>query len=344
MAIPPLQREFQATGDDPDRVLRALRAWLPEYSWSQLRQLLETRRVTIDGALCLFEERRLQPGQRVTVHPHPLPPPPDERQVQIAYRDLDVVVVEKPPRMITLRHRAEAGWPADKKRKQPSLAEAVLRLLGGDEGLVPLFAVHRIDRDTSGLLVFARTQAAAERLIEQFAAHSVDRLYRALIPGTLADQTVRTRLVRDRGDGLRGSARGAGGRDAVTHVRTLRLWREPASGATYSEVECRLETGRTHQIRIHLAELGRPLCGDVVYRGSWGEPSAPDASRAPRLALHAAELGFTHPSSGQRLHYVSPWPRDIQRLLERWTPLSADGVDCVAAPPLPPSSSTSDRS
>lgn len=329
--VPPLHRLFRVDGQSPDRLLRALRHWLPEFSWSQLRGLLSARRVAVGGALCLWEERRLRVGETVEVVPHPLPPPPGDRDVRIVYRDLEAVVVEKPPRMITLRHRAEERWPADRKRLQPALIESAARLVGGEDRPVPLIAVQRIDRDTSGLVVFARTPAAAEGLIRQFADHAVQRVYRALIPGDFPDQTLRSRLVRDRGDGLRGSGRGPGEREAITTVRTVGAWRGGRPPQSYSELECRLQTGRTHQIRIHLAEAGAPLCGDQVYRGPVGEPPLPDLSGVPRLALHAAELGFVHPASGQRLEFAAPWPRDIARLLEGWIPLARHSEDPAEA-------------
>ena len=123
-------------------------------------------------------------------------------------------------------------------------------------------------------------------------------------------QTIRSHLVRDRGDGKRGSGRATEqGKDAVTHVEIA----ERLPG--YTLLRCRLETGRTHQIRIHLAELGHPVCGDKVYRGPMATPPVPDNSGAPRLALHAEELGFLHPVTEEPLHWEMPLPPDLAQLI-----------------------------
>ncbi len=300
-------------------LVSAMRGWLPELSWSQLRKLIHARRITVNHSPCLDDGRRLVAGDSVRLLDESLPPVSAE-DVRIHYVDDDVVVVEKPPRMMTLRHRAERHWPARRKARQPTLDEVIPRLLLEREGRRAarghrrprIYSVHRIDRDTSGLLVFARDLVAQQRLIEQFAGHNVDRAYLAIVPGRLAAQTITSRLVRDRGDGLRGSsADPSTGQHAVTHVRPLE------AVGDYCLLECRLETGRTHQIRIHLAELGHPVCGDPVYRSRLGSAAIEDESGAPRLALHAAHLGFTHPTTGQRLQFGLPLPHDLQRFLQR---------------------------
>ena len=153
-------------------------------------------------------------------------------------------------------------------------------------------AVHRIDNETSGLVVFARTPAAETHLGEQFRAHTVERRYLALVRGEAKPGRIESWLVRDRGDGRRGSGPTGSGQRAVTHVEVLETF------ATTSLVACRLETGRTHQVRIHLGEAGTPLCGERVYdRPPHGRPAA-DPSGATRIALHAETLGLTHPTTG----------------------------------------------
>src|SRR5262249_383853 len=157
--------------------------------------------------------------------------------------------------------------------------------------------VHRLDKGTSGLMVFARRVAAEQGLGRQFRMHTVTRRYLAVVPGLVQSQTVTSRLVRDRGDGRRGSTTlPAMGKGAISHADVA----ERLKG--HSVVSCRLETGRTHQIRIHLAELGHPVCGEKVYNRKPGGPPEPDASGAPRLTLHAAELGFVHPVTSKVLH------------------------------------------
>jgi 23S rRNA pseudouridine1911/1915/1917 synthase len=171
-----------------------------------------------------------------------------------------------------------------------------------------VYAVHRLDRDTSGLVVFARNRAAERALGQQFRAHTVTRRYLALVRGRARPGKIESYLVRDRGDGRRGSS--PAGQRAVTHVRVLEELGE------FTLVECRLETGRTHQVRIHLGEAGTPICGERIYdRPVHGAP-LPDTSGASRLALHAAHLGLTHPTTGRRLEWHSPLPADLQRLLE----------------------------
>ncbi len=176
----------------------------------------------------------------------------------------------------------------------------------------PLRSVHRIDKETSGLLVFARTPEAEQKLIAQFAAHTVRRRYLAIVWGTPSASTFHSRFVRDRGDGLRGSTQLPEiGQEAITHASIVEQLGD------YSLIECRLETGRTHQIRIHLTEAGHPLCGDRVYRAAFGQTPLPDESAAPRMALHAAELGFVHPRTQEPLLFESPLPRDLQKVVER---------------------------
>lgn len=296
---------------------------MPGTSWSEARKILHGRRVAINGALCLDEARRLTPGETVTLADRALPPPPRDEDVAIRFIDGSLVVVEKPSGMLTLRRLSEQGWTAQRRGLQPTLDEVIPRLIAQHaahktgsrvkRSRIPrLYPVHRIDRDTSGLLVIARSDEARQILISQFAEHKAVRTYLAIVPGHPKSQTICTQLIRDRGDGLRGSTSDASiGQQAVTHIKNLRK-----IGA-YSELECRLETGRTNQIRIHLAEMGHPVCGDVKYRGPFGEPPREDASGSPRLALHATRLQLAHPETGETLDYESPWPSDMQRLLER---------------------------
>jgi 23S rRNA pseudouridine1911/1915/1917 synthase len=172
--------------------------------------------------------------------------------------------------------------------------------------------VQRLDKETSGLVVFARTFAAERGLGRQFHAHTVIRRYLAIVPGKVASQRIATRFVRDRGDRRRGSTtQPEVGKEAVTHVEVV----ERLPG--YTLLACRLETGRTHQIRIHLAELGHSLCGEKVYNREPGGEPRPDPSGAPRLALHAVELGFVHPVTGDAMHWTMPLPADLATFLER---------------------------
>ncbi|MDB4977503.1 MAG: Ribosomal large subunit pseudouridine synthase, partial [Myxococcaceae bacterium] len=206
--------------------------------------------------------------------------------------------------------------------------------------------VHRIDIDTTGLLVFTRNLAAKKHLSAQFRAHTVHRRYVALAHGSVIGRTFDSTLIRDRGDGLRGSlghfraARGKPPEDAqraITHVRLLERLLERGSSAPASLVECMLETGRQHQIRIHLSEAGSPLLGERVYIRDFRGPRI----EAARPMLHARELGFEHPRTGRTMQFKLEPPEDFERLLaslrapepERGEPLRAEAHTRARTPP-----------
>ncbi len=289
---------------------------------ADVRLWLRERRVVLGGFPCPDPFRRLQRGQRLEIHPlaplkKSIPSKKDTsaastKRPRLVYADDHIVVVDKPPGMTTMRHAedvAEFGRRA--KRFLPTtLADLIPGLLTQSRP-GPVRAVHRIDNETSGLVVFARTADAERRLGGQFRAHTTDRLYVALVRGQASDGRIESVLVRDRGDGRRGSGTSPqpDGQRAVTHVRVVEALGE------YSLVECRLETGRTHQVRIHLGEVGTPLCGERVYdRPLHGRPFS-DGSGAKRAMLHAAVLAFDHPTTGERVRWTAPLPRDMQDLL-----------------------------
>jgi len=295
-----------------------LRRWQPGKSWTQIRQLVRARRVLLDGNLATDTSQRLRAGQVIKLLETSLAPSVTDKDVRICYVDADVVVVDKPSGMTSIRHPDEDLLPARRYQRQPTLTELLPRLLarrdrGQGHRRAPraVRAVHRLDRETSGLMVFARNVKAERSLGRQFREHSIRRVYWALVAGRVDEQTIETQLVRDRGDGRRGStSRPDVGKRAVTHVTPL----ESLPGFTL--LECRLETGRTHQIRIHLAECGHPLCGDKVY-GSRARRRGAAAPRPGRLALHAGRLGFMHPTHNRLLEFESPWPKDLQAFLDR---------------------------
>ena len=304
-------------------LLSSLRRWLPEAPGSDVVRLLRNHQVQIDGNLCQDPQRRLATGEVVKVLPHAIAPPPTESDIRVHFVDEQLIVIEKPSGMTTMRHDEEAHWTARRRRRESTLEdllpEVLLKALdsarsrqsrrGRSPQVIP---VHRLDRETSGLMVFARTVAAERSLVEQFREHSINRAYSAVVPREIAEQTFESFLVRDRGDGKRGSTSDPElGQHAVTHVRPI----EFVNGHTL--IECRLETGRTHQIRIHLSEAGHPVCGDKVYRGAFGHKPMVDRSGAPRLALHAAKLGFEHPLTGDALHFDTRLPRDLSDFLQQ---------------------------
>jgi 23S rRNA pseudouridine1911/1915/1917 synthase len=303
-----------------DPTLAAVVRELTGVAWSRAKQLCADGRVTVDGERCTDPATRIAPGASVVVDPHgpkrlsgPL-----SRDAIVSF-DRDVVVVDKPAGMLSV---------ADEEGNTDTLvhhARTLLRKIGktgvrpgSDPGFVdvPLGVVHRLDRDTSGLLVFTRTASALRSLAAQFDEHSVERVYHAIAHGTVTAQRIETDLILDRGDGLRGSyghfrrPRGptpTDARRAITHVTPIAA----LPGATL--VECRLETGRQHQIRIHLAELGHPLAGERVYIRDYKGPKL----EAPRVMLHALVLGFTHPGTGQRVSFQRDPPEDFRTYLEK---------------------------
>lgn len=300
-------------------VLAVLRALRPGESWSRLRDQLRRGLVTLNGAVCLDEARRIasQDVLGLLTRPGNLPQACD---VVIRFVDLHVVVVEKPSGMMTHRRPEERNWSAERKARQPTLDEVLNEMLNGRgvrsnrprQRVSSVHCVHRLDRDTSGLLVFARNADAETHLVSQFRRHSVHRVYWAIVQGTPNDGTIVSNLVRDRGDGRRGSVRNPEvGQRAVTHIRVLEQLGD------HSLVECQLETGRTNQIRIHMAEAGHLVCGDSKYHQPFGAEAIRDNSGAPRLALHAAELGFVHPVSGEEIFFQMPFPPDLEELANR---------------------------
>jgi 23S rRNA pseudouridine1911/1915/1917 synthase len=274
-------------------------------SWNRARELCKRGKVKLNDALETDDARRVQLGDRVAIEP-------SGRRVRahvlddaaIVYLDAQVVVVNKPAGLLSVPF--EAG---DKDTLSDQL-RAWLRRNASAHG-TEVGAVQRLDKDTTGVLVFARTLAAKRHLQQQLRVHSVERRYRALVHGAITQEhTFDTHLIRNRGDGLRGSfghfrkpknPMPADAQRAVTDVAPL----EALRGATL--IECRLHTGRQHQIRIHLSEFGHPLIGETVYIRDF--PGAP--IEAPRPMLHAAVLGFVHPRTEEPLRFEQPPPADF---------------------------------
>ncbi|VTS05543.1 RluA family pseudouridine synthase [Tuwongella immobilis] len=305
----------------------ALRAQLPDQSWSQLKRLIEGRRVTIDDALCMDPARRVKTGEQIALRNKPIEL---EREatidgLTIRYFDEHLIVVEKPSGISTVRHPAELEWNERRRGLSPTLDDLTQGALGqrlrrDPSSLQRLRIVQRLDKETSGLVVFARSIDAERELGRQFREHTVLRRYLAIVPGRVVPQVFRSHFVRDRGDGRRGSTTLPNiGKLAITHISIFEQL------PNYTILECRLETGKTHQIRIHLSEAGHPVCGEPVYNRRINGDPIPDASDAPRLALHARELGFVHPISGLEMRWEMPLPPDLQAFVERLrgdTPLS----------------------
>jgi len=295
----------------------ALAEWLPDEQRKKVSKLISSGQVMVSGNVCLDVRRRLRLKDVVKLLPHPITPPPKETDIRIRYLDADIVVVEKPAGMTSVRCTADTTSRSRRRLSQPTLDELLPRLLARLEHVKKrrsphVLPVHRLDRECSGLMVFARNAVAERHLTEQFRRHAIGRRYLAIVHGDVEEHTITSRLVRNRGDGLRGStSQPEAGKTAVTYVRPVERLGD------YTLVECRLETGRTHQIRIHLAEEGHPLCGEQLYNKPLGGVRTPDRSGAPRLALAAVELEFTHPQTGKRMHFKSALPKDLARFLRR---------------------------
>jgi 23S rRNA pseudouridine1911/1915/1917 synthase len=290
--------EHQVPAALAGRLDRALRE-LAGGSWNEVRRAIETGKVAVDEATVIDSGAIVAAGARIRVRMAAPRPRATAAADLVVFADAHVVVVRKPAGVSTV--------PYDENERD-TLVDRVRDALALRDGRrAPPGIVHRLDKETSGLVMFARNVAAKRHLKQQLRVHSVTRRYLAIAAGTVTAQTMRSRLVKDRGDGKRGSTKNPKlGREAVTRVRPL----EPFAAATL--IECTLETGRTHQVRIHLAEAGHPLYGERIYLRHDMRPSP-----APRLMLHAAVLGFVHPATEQPLLFEEPLPADMQRVLER---------------------------
>ena len=293
------------------RLDRALAIAIPTLSRERLKALISSGNVSDDsGRLCRDPAVKAQPGQilRVAV-PAPVPADaaPQDIPLHIVFEDRDLLVVDKPAGLVV--HPACGNLDG-------TLVNALLHhcagRLSGIGGVARPGIVHRIDKDTSGLLVVAKTDPAHEGLAAQFARHSIERRYLAIVAGVPVPPAGKVdaslaRSPHDRKKMAVSSSQRA--KRAVTHYRLI----ERLKGAAM--VECRLETGRTHQVRVHMASIGHPLLGDPVYaRGRAGPRELLDRLGFTRQALHAAYLGFIHPVTGDKLGFESPLPADMQEL------------------------------
>jgi 23S rRNA pseudouridine1911/1915/1917 synthase len=293
------------------RLDSALAKLLPEHSRTRIKGWIESGAVTISRHACRprdLVEAGFRVHVRMTVEVPQTEVLPEKIALQIVHEDKDLLVIEKPAGLVV---HPGAGNPAH------TLQNA---LLGFDATLGKLpraGLIHRLDKDTSGLLVVARNPEAQTSLSRQLEARTMSREYLALCVGVMTGGgTIDAPIGRNRSDRLRMAIRGSG-RPAVTHYRVIEKFR----AHTYLSVQ--LETGRTHQIRVHLSHLKYPIVGDPVYGGRFGQPKGASSElmavlRAfKRQALHAATLGFDHPRSGKRLTLHSKVPQDFEQLLRQ---------------------------
>jgi 23S rRNA pseudouridine1911/1915/1917 synthase len=306
-----------ATADCGQRLDRVLSRHLPDLSRTRLKRLIEAGHVTVAGAALRDPALKVRSGQNFVVF---LPQAEDATPaaqpivLDVRFEDAHLIVIDKPAGMVV--HPAP-GNP------HGTLVNALLAhcgpSLGGIGGVRRPGIVHRLDKDTSGLLVAAKTEMAHQALSRDFAARRIDRLYLAMVWGVPAPTAgeIAGNIGRSPANRKKMAVVAAGrGKPAATRYRVLR-----AFGGKAALVECRLATGRTHQIRVHLADRGHPLIGDPVYGRragrAIGRDSEPGARIAafPRQALHAARLGFDHPAGTGHVIFDSPLPADLAELI-----------------------------
>lgn len=309
-----------AAGERLDRALTAaLAARVPDLSRTRIKGLIAAGAVRLSGAAAPVADpsQRVRAGQTFAIMVPDAEPVAIEGQaipLDVVYEDADVIVVDKPAGMVV--HPA----PGNPDR---TLVNALIAHCGpslqGIGGVRRPGIVHRLDKDTSGLIVAAKTEAAHQDLVRQFAAHTVERVYAALAWGLPAPPRgeISGAIGRSRADRKKMAVVAAGGRPALTRYEV----RQVLAGGAVSRLDCRLRTGRTHQIRVHLASIGHPLVGDPAYGRSRGRrralpPAAASAlSGFRRQALDAYVLGFTHPRNAERLRFEKKISNDISELI-----------------------------
>jgi 23S rRNA pseudouridine1911/1915/1917 synthase len=295
-----------AAGRRFDQVLAEL---FPDFSRSRLSEWIKSGDALLDGRLVKPKEA-VRGGEPVTVsvrmevETHALPEAID---LDLVYQDDDVLVVNKPAGLVV---HPGAGNP------RGTLVNALLHFDARMAELPRAGIVHRLDKDTSGLMVVARTLRAHTSLVEQLSGREVHRQYLAVVQGTMvAGNTVNAPIGRHPTDRVRMAVVKEGGRDAITHYRLREKFR------AHTLVECRLETGRTHQIRVHMAHVRHQIVGDPLYGGAFRLPKAATEALVARLhgfrrqALHAEQLTFAHPSTGEPVAHEAPMPEDMQALV-----------------------------
>ncbi len=306
----------EGAGGRVDKVLADL---LPEMSRARIQALIAQGRVSRDGSAVADASAKAQAGDYRLEIPPPVAaePVPEAIPLTVLYEDPYLIVVDKPAGMAV--HPAPGS-------ESGTLVNALLHHCGaslsGIGGVARPGIVHRIDKDTSGIVVAAKTDAAHQGLSGLFAAHDIDRLYIALTRGAPRDAkgaakgTIEGAIGRSSADRKKMALLKSGGRHAITHYAVERVF-GPQAKPLAARVACTLETGRTHQIRVHLASVGAPCLGDPAY-GSGPPAEKVRAAIAEaglrRQALHAAVLGFRHPVTGEALRFKSPLPPDMAKL------------------------------
>lgn len=299
------------------RIDKFLSACFPDISRSQIQRMIAWGNVVCDDVTVGDNSYKIKEGESfVLTLPEAVDaePQPQDIPLDVVYEDKDIIVVNKPYGMVV--HPAPGAADG-------TLVNALLyhcHDLSGIGGVKRPGIVHRIDKDTSGLLVAAKNDNSHKLLCEQFAEHSIERTYSAFVFGVPnpLDGTIEGNIGRSPYDRKKMAIVAKGGKHAVTHYQTIEKFKNEAA-----LIKCRLETGRTHQIRVHMTSAGHSLIGDKVYGKSrkLAVKNAPEEVTAfvnafPRQALHAQSLGFVHPGTGERMFFEAPLPVDLQELLQ----------------------------
>ncbi|WP_404402492.1 RluA family pseudouridine synthase [Pelagibacterium halotolerans] len=306
-----------------------LAARFPVFSRNRIKDLILSGAVTIDGTANETPKYRVKAGESITLTaPEPVEAQPEPQQIalDILYEDDALIVINKPAGMVV--HPAPGN-------EDGTLVNALIHHCGeslrGIGGVKRPGIVHRLDKDTSGVMVAAKTETAHNGLAAQFADHGrsgpLERAYIAFVWGTPnpLKGTIETQIGRDPHNRLKQSVHPRDGRDAITHYSVAE--RFEAETWSVAQVTCTLETGRTHQIRVHMAHIGHPLLGDALYGAGFATkinklpaPAAAALKALDRQALHAAVLGFAHPVSGKTLRFSTDLPQDMQELATTLSP------------------------
>ena len=298
---------FEAAVEDADsRIDRYLAQQLPDQSRSFLQKLIRQEMITVNGRPVKANYRVQAEDQVQVTVPDPQIPDilPENIPLDILYEDADVLVINKPKGMVV--HPAAGHY-------SNTVVNAVMYHcrdnLSGINGVMRPGIVHRIDMDTTGAIVICKNDAAHQSLALQLKEHSITRSYRAIVWNNLKEDegTIDRPIGRHPTDRKKMAINEKNGKRAITHYRVLERF------GRFTYIECRLETGRTHQIRVHMASIGHPLLGDPVYG-----PSAKQPLRLQGQCLHAMTLGFLHPSTGKYMEFEAPLPEYFTQLLENF--------------------------
>lgn len=297
--------ELYFTAEDiTERLDKFLSARLPEMSRSHIQKLIKDNHVTVNKT-AVKSNYKLSPGDEIIVCiPEPEIPDilPEDIPLDILYEDQDILVVNKPKGMVV--HPAPGHYSG-------TLVNAIMyhcrENLSGINGVTRPGIVHRIDMDTTGSLLVCKNDRAHQALAAQLKEHSITRKYHAVVHGNLKEDTgtVNAPIGRHPTDRKKMSTHAPNGRQAVTHYQVLERF------GNYTYIECQLETGRTHQIRVHMSSIGHPILGDMVY----GPAKCP--YKLEGQTLHAKILGITHPATGEYMEFDAPLPEYFTALLEK---------------------------